>query len=31
VAGSLARYNAEIPEALWEELELSGCLRPVHA
>ena len=28
-AGNLARYDVDIPEALWEELEESGYLRPV--
>ena len=28
-AGNLARYDVEIPDALWKELEESGYLRPV--
>jgi len=28
-AGNLARYDAEIPDALWNELEESGFVRPV--
>ncbi|MEO6117414.1 MAG: aldo/keto reductase [Pseudolysinimonas sp.] len=30
-AGSLARYQAEIPDALWDDLEASGFIRPVTA
>jgi D-threo-aldose 1-dehydrogenase len=30
-AGNLARYQAEIPAALWDELEDSGFIRPVAA
>jgi D-threo-aldose 1-dehydrogenase len=30
-AGSLARYDAEIPAALWDELEDAGYLMPVLA
>jgi len=29
-AGNLARYDADIPDALWDELELSGRVRAVH-
>jgi D-threo-aldose 1-dehydrogenase len=30
-AGGAARYQAEIPDALWSELEKSGYIRPVDA
>jgi len=30
-AGNLARYDAEIPSALWDELEGSGYIRPLPA
>jgi D-threo-aldose 1-dehydrogenase len=30
-AGGVARYQAEIPDALWSELEDSGYIRPVNA